>query len=654
MDSMSIAIGALSAAKLGLDVAGNNISNAATDGYHRQRLELSPAYSSEAVGFVLGGGVDVAEIGRLLDTVLEKQITLQTSLAGQANTELDTLSSVEAAFNELGGDSGFNATIDSFFNSFQKLSMDPASTNMQTEVLNTAGAMVSQFHTLGDFLNNLSTSVVDKAQTTVSQINELAAQIANLNGTVRDNTLKGATTNNLRDQRDARINDLAKLVGISTVEKSDGTVDINIGGSWLVVDESAQKIQFMSQSDGKLAIAPEGSTNYTTEVEGGQLGGYFTLNNTSLTSVMAKLDTLAKTVINNVNACHVQGTGVGGSFSTLLGSSMGSENLSEWDPPVSAGDIYVRVTDTATGNVTRTKISVDPSVDTLSTIAGKLDDIDGITAQVVSGRLSIVAGRGDTFDFAPAMGTPQADTITGTLVPSSVSGVYTGTSNDTWTFTVVGSGEVGNCTDPLKIRVTDSDGNPVGEDINVGSGYTPDSTIDLPNDIKMQLGKLTLTAGDSFSMDVVANSDTSGFLAAAGLNTFFSGKSARDITLSDLVKDSPSRIASSLGESSTDGMNVKRMALIKDTANTDLENASISDYYQQMVTDIGRDVSLKDVRVKNIDSVTQNLKSQREERSGVDINDEAAQMLIFQQMFQAAAKYLTTVQSTMDEIMKLI
>jgi flagellar hook-associated protein 1 len=653
MDSMSIAIGAMNAAKLGLDVAGNNISNAATEGYHRQRLQLTPAYSSEAVGFVLGGGVNIADVGRLIDNVLEKQITVQTSLSGQASTELDTLSSIEAVFNELGGESGFNAAIDSFFNSFQQLSQDPASNTMQTQVLNTAGTVVSQFRSLSDFLENLNSSIVDKAKTTVKQINELASEIADLNGIVRDNTLKGATTNNLRDQRDAKINELAKLVGITTVDKADGVVDVNIGGSWLVVDRNAQTQQVAIQPDGRLGLAPEGSINYSTEVDGGELGAFFTLNNTSLASIREKLDMMAKSVIDEVNRLHVQGTGADGSFSELLGSQMTGNTVSQWDPPVVDGDIYVRVTDSATGEVTRTKIQVDSSTDTLASMADKFDDIDGISAQVISGKLSITADSGYTFDFAPAMGTPAASSITGSLIPSSVSGIYNGTTNDTWTVKAVGSGMIGNSTDPLQIRITDSAGNPVCDNINIGSGYKPGNTITVRG-VELKLDQLTLVDGDSFTLDVVANTDTSGFLASAGLNTFFSGNSARNIALSDRVADSPLNIASYLGTEKTESTNATLLARLKDSTVSSLGDVSITDYYQQMVTDVGREAAMKDVRVKNIDAVTMNLKSQREDRSGVDVNDEAAQMMIFEQMFQASARYLNTIQNTMDEMMKLL
>ena len=235
MDSMSIAIGALKAAQAGLDVAGNNIANASTEGYHRQRVEFTPAYSSETNGFLLGGGVNVTTISRIIDTVLEKQLTRQYSLAGQARTELNTLGSVEAAFGELSTGGGLSAAIDDFFNSLGNLAADPGAGHLQTQVVRTAELMATQFRTLGTFLSDLSVSVAEKAYATVKQINEYAEQIAQLNYQIRDISLKGGSANNLTDQRDARINKLAELVGVSVMEREDGVIDVNFGGSWLVV-----------------------------------------------------------------------------------------------------------------------------------------------------------------------------------------------------------------------------------------------------------------------------------------------------------------------------------------------------------------------------------------------------------------------------------
>ncbi len=555
MDSMSIALGALKAAQSGLDIAGNNIANAATEGYHRQRVEFTPAYASEQNGFLLGGGVDVAKVSRIIDTVLEKQLTRQYSQAGQANTELDTLSTVEAAFGELSAGGGLSTAIDDFFNSLSDLEADPSAGHLQTQVVLTADSMATQFRTLGTFISDLCASVVQKASTTVKQINEYAGQIAELNYQIRDITLKGGAANNLMDERDARITKLSELVGITTIDRDDGVVDVGIGGSWLVVGSATQQMNVAMQQNGLLGIAPVGTTTYNTQLEGGALGAYFSLNNTSLASIKDNLDTLAQSVISGVNHYHVQGISTGGSFTELVGATMPSEALSDFQPPVTSGTIYVRVTDTSGGVTTQTAVSVDASTDTLTTMAAKLNAVSGISAWVESGQLHIEADADRTFDFL-------ADTL--------------------------------------------------------------------------------------------EDSDTSGFLAAAGINTFFSGSSARDMAVSSFVSNSPSNIATCLGTDLTDNDNVLRLAGMSTEAMASLGGTTVGGYYQQLATDIGTDISIRQLRVENIETVTKNLKAQREATSGVDVNDEAAKMLVFERMFQASARYLNTVQSTMDEVMRLL
>jgi flagellar hook-associated protein 1 FlgK len=651
MDSMSIAVGALKAAQSGLDIVGNNIANAATEGYHRQRIEFTPAYSSELNGFLLGGGVDVSDIRRIIDNILEKQITQQCALSGQANAELSTLSSIEAALGDINGEGGLGSAMDDLFTAFQNLSADPSSDSLQTQVQRTADAMTSQFRTFGTFLSDLTTSVVDKASLTADKVNELAEQIAGLNQQIQDNSVKGYTTNNLTDERDARINDLADLVGVDTVQRANGTVDVSVGGGWLVIASNMQKIRVSVQADGLLGIAPESSTTYSTELEGGQLGAYFNLNNTSLVEVKDKLDTLARTIMDGVNRYHVQGIGSDGSFTDLVGSSLTDESLSNLDFPVMDGDLYVRVTNSSSGQVIRTRVPVDASVDDLTSMAAKLDAISGISAWVGSGRIHIQSDPGHSFDFLPAVMSPDAGELTGTS-SATMSGVYTGSANDEWTFTVVGSGEVGN-SDDLSIMVTDSHNNLIAT-VNVGTGYTAGKSTEIASGVKISLGSGTLYNDDTFDVLTLADSDSSGFLAAVGLNTFFTGNSAENMQLNSSIAESPSKIASFLTDDTTDNTNVLRFSRMQDTRSAALGDTTISGYYQQLVTNVGADVSLKQSRVDNIDAVTKNLKAQREETSGVDINDEAAKMLVFERMFEASAKYLNTVQATMDAIMKLL
>ncbi|MGB8225614.1 MAG: hypothetical protein WCE45_01920, partial [Sedimentisphaerales bacterium] len=225
--------------------------------------------------------------------------------------------------------------------------------------------------------------------------------------------------------------------------------------------------------------------------------------------------------------------------------------------------------------------------------------------------------------------------------------------NDTLTFTVSGTGNVG-VKDSLTITVKDSDLNTI-DTISIGSGYAAGDKIDIGNTgIQIALSIGDLVNGDSFSIDVFGNSDTSGLLASAGLNTFFSGTSATDMAVCSDVADNPRRVATALGAEMTDNTNAVRMTDIKNKALGDLDNLTCGEFYRKLVTDIGEQLSVKQTRQNNIENIVLNLTNQQSEISGVDINDEAAQLLIFQQMFQAIAKYMTTINATISSIMDII
>ena len=148
MDSFSIGISGLKAAQRAFDIIGNNVANAATDGYHRQRIELRPAYSSQVGALLLGGGVDVVGVTRLIDGLLEQEILRQESLLGQVSQEFTTLQTVENTFGEFLEGSGLSAAIDNFFNALQDLSAHPTEVIWQNQIVTAAKTMAGQFRTL--------------------------------------------------------------------------------------------------------------------------------------------------------------------------------------------------------------------------------------------------------------------------------------------------------------------------------------------------------------------------------------------------------------------------------------------------------------------------------------------------------------------------
>jgi flagellar hook-associated protein 1 FlgK len=332
---------------------------------------------------------------------------------------------------------------------------------------------------------------------------------------------------------------------------------------------------------------------------------------------------------------------------------MTSENLSDFDPPVTDGSLFIRVTNTSTGEVTRHQINIDASTDSLTTIATAISAIPGLSASVSDNRLSMQANTGYKFDFLPAvLSTPTASNFTNSSPPTvSVSGIYSGSENQTFTFTVVGSDSVGNGS--LKLEVKDGAGQLV-KTLNIGAGYAAGDTLDIGNGIKIAVSSGGLNDGDSFEVDAFANTDTSGLLAAIGINTFFAGRNASDIALADNVADSPGKIATSLGAAMTDNTNAQRLASVGETEINELDAMTAGQFYRKLVTDIGQQVSVKQMAQNNAENLMQSLTNQQSEISGVDINDEAAQMLVFEQMFQAMAKYLGTVQNTLSSLFDLL
>jgi len=398
MSNFDIGISGINAAQEAFAVIGNNIANAATDGYHRQRIELTPSVTS-GVGSAALGGVQVAGVTRMIDELLQQEIFRQQSSLSQVSQELSTLGTVETAFGELSGGSGLSAAIDDFFNALQDLSAHPSETIWQHQAVASAENMASQFRTLGEFLSTLQNQIELQADAVVGQINTLATQIAELNDQIQRREISGEQANTLRDQRDQLISDLSELVGVDTHAGEHGAVNISANGMPLVTDTTTLTLEagLTAAANGSLGISPAGAYSYDTTVQGGQIGGLLSLRNTLVGGIQTDLDNLAGEIAQQVNQYHVQGVGSAGSFTRLTGRTMTSTTLADFSPPVTDGNIYVRVTNTVTGAVTRSAIAVDASADSLETVATAISAVTGVSASVSSSKLTMTPITRSTF-----------------------------------------------------------------------------------------------------------------------------------------------------------------------------------------------------------------------------------------------------------------
>jgi flagellar hook-associated protein 1 FlgK len=654
MDSFGIGISGLNAAQTAFDIIGNNIANAATEGYHRQRLNLTPTYTSQVGDIFMGGGVDVAGITRMIDGFLQKEIFRQQSSLEQVSQELTMMRTVESSFGELSDESGLSTALDDFFNALQDLSAHPTETIWQNQAVTSAQTLAAKFRTLGQFMTTLEGQISLEAENVIDEVNVLIGKIAELNNEIKRQEISGAQAYNLRDQRDQYISELSKLISVETEPREYGVVDISTGGIPVVIGTSAFELEVGRDENIELGVTVAGESNYNVDIQGGRLGALISLKNDLIHGIHDDLDNLANAIIQQINQCHVQGVGSEGSFTELTGFSMPSENLADFNPPVSNGSIFIRVTNTGTGDVTRTEIPIDASADSLTSIAAAISAVTGLTASVYDSKLHIQADTNYKFDFLPCvLSTPTNSDFTGATSPPavSVSGTYTGTINQTFTFTVSGTGSIGNGT--LGITVTDGDGETVTT-LNVGSGYAAGDKLEIGNGIKIALSTGDIADGNTFQVDAYTDTDTSGVLAAAGINTFFSGGNASDMAVSSEIVADPGRIATAQRTDIADNNNVLKMIALKDLGLDDLDSLTPGEYYRRLITDIGQQISVKQTYKENVEAMVKDLTSQQNEISGVDINDQAAQLLVFEQMFKAMAKYLSTLQSSLSTVMEII
>lgn len=670
MAGYDIGMSGISAAQKALNIIGNNLANAATPGYHRQEVDLRPAADSYMNGIMTGQGVDFAGIRRQIDAFLEAQLLQYNSSLSAMSRKLDALRVVESGMGELTL-SSISESLDNFYASLYNLSLRPQDVNYQTSVTASAETLTSQFRNLASIVHSLQDSLYTEAQEVVDKINQLAVQIAQMNQEIFSLQVQGQVCGNLMDQRDLLIGQMGEYIDIRIVQRDYGVVDVAVADIPIVIGSNVCSIRLGLEEGGqtRLGIAAAGTEQLETELKNGTLGAICELRNHTLADFLEKLDKLAVSMISEINRLHVQGIGSSGSFTSLTGWTMTESNVADFVPPVSAGTIYIRVID-PDGVSTRYAVSVYET-STLESVAADLASIRGLDGAtgLYAGRLQIVANTGYQFDFLPGVLTsPTATELTGAGSAENqkpptitISGQYTGTVNQNYTCTVHTNppGQklaIGNGT--MSLEVKDGSGAVVAT-LQLGSDYVPGTALSIEEGIFITLGTNGtspgyLNDGDVIMIEALANSDTSGFLAAVGINCFFSGCDAASIDVSEDIRLDASRIAVSTGVEGTDNRNCVAMASLGDCKMAALGGMTTKEYYQQLAVEIGQKISVLDMQSRNTEEILRSLEEQRDAASSVDINEQASLMIVYERMFQVMAKYLNSVNDSIDTIMSML
>jgi flagellar hook-associated protein FlgK len=656
MSAINIGLSAILAQQQALDVYGENIANADTPGFHRQTPLFTERGPLLQGNHLLGTGVDVASIERLRSILIENSITVNSSESANTSAQLDILNQVQSDLAP--GDGSLDSLLSSFFNQLEQLSAQPDDPTQRRIFLNSAVALTDKVNSLAQGFSTLQQNVDDTLGQTVNQINTIAAQIADLNGRIQQIEIRGISANDLRDQRDSLVNQLAGLIDVRTVEQQTGVVTVTGAGAALAVGSQAGSLRFTKDATGNAIVTVTGS-NIPLVLNGGKLAGLVQVRNQVLPDLIGRLNQFTQTLARSVDEIQATGLGTAGPSTFLAGTRSvvnASIPLSQAGlafPPV-AGSLFIDVTDQSTGARTLSQISIDPATQSLQDIATAISGVTHIQAVVDSQTktLRILAQPGFAFDFSGRTATaPTTSAITGTSTVQ-LGGNYTGTTNDILTYQVLGSGTVG-VTPDLTLQVKNSAGTVIAT-LNIGQGYEPGSALDVGNGVTVQLTSGTANAGDQFTTQVVGQPDSSGFLTALGVNTFFTGSTADDLTVSASLLNNVQSLAGSRSGQAGDASNFQRISALRDSSLMAYGTQTLGQFYASIVGDVGRNVQGLNQTQAVQQTIGQNLQAREQAVSGVDPNEELVHILESQRAYEMAAKYISTVNATIDQLLQIV
>ncbi|WP_370051400.1 flagellar hook-associated protein FlgK [Neptunomonas sp.] len=314
---------ALQANSSALGTVGQNISNVNTEGYSRQVVSLTTVqYSS---------GVQVESIDRITDRFLTEQMWSDVSTYNQSLTysafssRLDDLLATDST--------SISSALDSYFSALQNVVDDPTSTPNRELFIAEADALVQRFNNLDASLQTQNVAINDSVEDLADQVNSLTTNIAELNYKIKVGTAANRPINELEDQREELINQLSELVGVDAVEQDGNQISLFVGnGQPLVVGGSANRLSAIpgdpdaSQTNLALTIS-NNEVDVTDQLSGGQIGGALKYREEALNDARDELGRVAILLSESMNEAHQSGIDLNNDLGGLIFSDVNSAQL---------------------------------------------------------------------------------------------------------------------------------------------------------------------------------------------------------------------------------------------------------------------------------------------------------------------------------------
>ncbi len=419
-DLLNIGLSGLSASKSQLSITGHNISNVNTPGYSRQdasQATRTPQFSG--AGYV-GSGTTLVEIRRTYSEFLTSQLRSSTSLSSDVEaykSQIDQLDSLLA-----GSTTGITPSLQKFFSALQTAAEDPANIPARQLVLAEAEGLARRFNTVSDRLNEQNNFTNKQMAAVTDQVNRLAGSIGSLNNAIAIASANGQQPNDLLDKRDEAVRQLSTYIGVTVTPQDDNSFNVSVGtGQPLVVGSTVSRLEVVpGQSDPSRHeiqfVSGSSRQGITSQITGGELGGLIRYRSEVLDSTMNSLGRLALAVSDQVNTQLGQGLDLKGNVGAALFGDYNDGALARLraiafsgNPSLGTGapaDASLKITETSALTTSDYLLEYDGSLPS-GYKARRLSDNQPMKVQLDNGVLTFTDGKGRNQGFSVQVsGTP--------------------------------------------------------------------------------------------------------------------------------------------------------------------------------------------------------------------------------------------------------
>lgn len=603
-DVLSSSLSGLLAYRRALDTIGHNIANANTEGYTRQRVEIGARPPQQMGNGYVGNGVQVTSIQRVYDEYLTGEVWTSTSASNRAQTYHELSSRIDNLLAD--PNAGLGPSLESFFASVNEVADDPTSHAARQVMLSEGESLVGRFQYLDQRLGAMREGLDTQLSQNLNEINSIADSVAQLNKDIVQalGTSGGNPPNDLLDQRDNLIAKLAGFMDVSTVKQDDGSVNVFVGkGQALVMGGQAGSLALGNTEPVEIyyRFSTSAPTAVTEAMSGGTIGGILDFRDQVLDPAQNALGRIAIGVGTAFNAQHAEGMDLEGNLGSAFFQVAAPEVLSDLEAG-STAQLGVNITSVSALTTSDYQVDYDGSQWTLTRLSDGYQtsngtgtfNLDGLNISLASG----TAATGDSFLVRPTRrGAADIDTLlVDTRQIAAAAPIRSQANANNVGNAKIAAGEVLDVTDPSLLSTVTIEFTSANTYSINGAGsyaYTSGGNIDA-NGWRTQISGVPRT-GDKFTVD--SN--------AGGV-----GDNRNALLLADL-------------------RSVKTLA----GGTADFQNA-----YGQMVADVGNQTRQADITRAAQEQRLQQAEEAWSAVSGVNLDEEAANLVRFQQAYQAAAQ----------------